>query len=86
MQIGDVIVVSKGLSLFRAIGVVEGDYEYAPRADGQYSHRRKVRWLWHDEDGVPVSENYARRLSIETIYPLGRENLNVPALDARIDG
>jgi hypothetical protein len=81
LKIGDVIVVSKGLSLFRAIGVVEGLYEYAPRGDGHYSHRRRVRWLWHDADGVLVSEINAKRLSIETIYRLGRDNLNVPALE-----
>lgn len=81
LHVGDVIVVAKGLSLFRAIGVVEGPYEYAPRGDGRYSHRRKVRWLWHDEDGVAVAEINAKRLSIETIYRLNRDNLNVPALE-----
>lgn len=84
LQVGDVIVVAKGLSLFRAIGVVEGNYEYAPREDredGEYSHRRRVRWLWHDDDGVPVSEINAKRFGIETIYRLKRENLNVPALE-----
>lgn len=81
LKIGDVIVVSKGLSLFRAIGIVEGPYEYAPRGDGRYSHRRKVRWLWYDEDGVPIAEINAKRLSIETIYRLNRENLNVAALE-----
>ena len=81
LRLGDIIVVSKGLSLFRAIGLVEGPYEYAPRGDGRYSHRRKVRWLWHDEDGVPVAEINAKRLSIETIYRLGRDNLNIPALE-----
>lgn len=81
LKIGDVIVVSKGLSLFRAIGLVEGPYEYAPRGDGHYSHRRKVRWLWSDEDGVRVAEINTKRLSIETIYRLNRENLNIPALE-----
>jgi 5-methylcytosine-specific restriction protein B len=81
VKIGDVIVVAKGLSLFRAIGVVEGDYEYVPRDSGDYSHRRKVRWLWHDADGVPVSEINTKRLSIDTIYRLGRDNLNIPALE-----
>ena len=81
MKVGDVIVAAKGLSLFRAIGVVEGAYEYAPRGDGRYSHRRKVRWLWHDHDGVPVSEINARRFSIDTIHALSRENLNIAALE-----
>jgi len=43
LQVGDVVIVSRGLHLFRAIGIVEGPYEFAPRSDhGRYAHRRKV--------------------------------------------
>lgn len=45
LSVGDVVIISKGLNLFRAIGVIEGEYEYAPRPEGTYFHRRKVRWL-----------------------------------------
>jgi hypothetical protein len=79
---GDIIVASKGLNAFRAIGIVEGDYEYAPRPDGRYSHRRKVSWLWSDPDGVPVGElSPDIRFSLDTIYELPRTRLNLQVLE-----
>jgi len=78
---GDLVIVSKGNSLFRAIGIVEGDYEYRPRPEGRYAHRRKVRWLWVDREGVPVSEIYRRKFSMRTIYLLDRAELDGPALE-----
>jgi len=83
---GDVVVVSKGLNSFRAIGLVEGGYEYAPRDHGKYSHRRRVRWLWHDPEGVPVADISPEiRFSLDTIYELPRTRLNLPALQRLID-
>jgi hypothetical protein len=81
VKVGDVIVVSKGLELFRAIGVVEGKYEYAPRESGEYSHRRRVRWLWHDDAGVPAKEISTTRFTLDSIYPIKRGYLNIPALE-----
>lgn len=78
---GDIIVVSKGKKLFRAVGIVEGDYEFAPRGEPRYSHRRKVRWLWHDHDGLPVSALRDRQFGINTISRLPREGLNLAVLD-----
>ncbi|SBV31862.1 protein of unknown function [uncultured Sphingopyxis sp.] len=78
---GDLVIVSKGNSLFRAIGVVEGDYEYRPRPEGRYAHRRKVKWLWVDREGVPVSEIYQRKFSMRTIYLLTKAELDIPALE-----
>ncbi len=82
LKIGDIIVASKGLNAFRAIGIVEGDYEYAPRPDGRYSHRRKVSWLWSDPDGVPVGElSPDTRFSLDTIYELPRTRLSLQVLE-----
>lgn len=77
---GDLIIVSKGNSLFRAIGVVTGDYEYAPRDGGGYAHRRAVRWMWYDSMGVPVEEIYSRGFGRKSIYLLARDELNIAAL------
>jgi 5-methylcytosine-specific restriction protein B len=81
---GDIVVVSKGNSLFRAIGEVLGDYQYAPREGGGYGHRRAVRWLWVDRAGVPVSEIYARNFTQKSIYLLTDAELNIPALERYI--
>ena len=78
---GDIVVVSKGNSLFRAIGEFTGDYEYHPRPDDGYAHRRAVRWLWVDRRGVSVSEIYPRRFMQKSIYLLYDTELNIPALE-----
>lgn len=84
MNPGDIVVVSKGNALFRAIGEVAGGYQFVPREGGGYSHRRAVRWLWVDRSGVPVSEIYARNFSQKAIYLLINADLNIPALERYI--
>lgn len=84
LQIGDVLIVAKGNYKFRAIGVVEGDYEYLPRADGRYCHRRKVNWLWQDSNGREVADIYPPRFSQSAIYRLRDAELDRPALAALI--
>jgi 5-methylcytosine-specific restriction protein B len=81
---GDIVIVSKGNSLFRAIGEVTGDYQFVPREGGDYAHRRAMRWLWVDRAGVPVSEIYARNFTQKSIYLLIDADLNVPALERYI--
>lgn len=78
---GDIVVVSKGNQQFRAIGEFVGDYEFKPRPEGGYAHRRAVRWLWVDRDGVPVSEIYSRGFMQQSIYLLYDSELNIPALE-----
>jgi len=81
MRSGDVVVVSKGNGLFRAIGEITGDYEYAPREGDGYGHRRAVRWLWVDRAGVPTSEIYNRAFTMKSVYLLTPADLNIPALE-----
>jgi 5-methylcytosine-specific restriction enzyme B len=81
---GDIVVVSKGNSLFRAIGEIKGEYQFVPRDGGDYGHRRAVRWLWIDRAGVPVNEIYALNFSQKSIYLLNDADLNVPALERYI--
>jgi DNA polymerase III delta prime subunit len=84
VKLGDIVVVSKGNSLFRAIGEVTGDYQFNPREGGDYGHRRAVRWLWADRAGVPVNEIYARNFTMKSIYLLTDADLNMPALERYI--
>ena len=58
-----------------------GGYEFVPRPEGGYAHRRSVRWLWIDRDGVSVSEIYTRKFSQKSIYGIDVVELNVPALE-----
>ena len=78
---GDIVIVSKGNLLFRAIGEFTGDYEFHPRPEGGYAHRRSVRWHWVDGEGVPASEIYTRRFTQKSIYQLYDAELNTPALE-----
>ncbi len=78
---GDIVIVSKGNSLFRAIGEFTGDYEFHPRPEGGYAHRRAVRWHWADRGGVSVSEIHMRRFMQKSIYLLDDTELNIPALE-----
>ena len=54
---GDVVIVSKGNSLFRAIGEFTGDYEFHPRPEGGYAHRRAVRWHWVAKTACPSAKS-----------------------------
>ncbi|WP_261320202.1 AAA family ATPase [Rhizobium leguminosarum] len=81
LKSGDIIVVSKGNRLVRAIGEVTGPYEYHPRPEGRFGHRRAVRWLWHDPAGVPVTEIYDGNFTMRSLYWLNKERLNIPALE-----
>ena len=78
---GDIVIVSKGNLRFRAIGEFTGQYEFKPRPEGRYAHRRSVRWLWVDRQGVPVSDIYTRRFSQKTIYQLFEKEIKIPALE-----
>lgn len=81
LKAGDIIVVSKGNRLIRAIGEVTGPYEYYPRPEGTFGHRRSVRWLWHDPAGVPVTEIYDGNFTMRSLYWLNKDRLNIPALE-----
>ncbi|MXW52282.1 MAG: AAA domain-containing protein [Gammaproteobacteria bacterium] len=82
---GDIVIVSKGNSLFRAIGEFTGDYEFHPRPEGGYAHRRAVRWHWTDREGVAVSEIYTRKFMQKSIYMLHESELDIPALERYIN-
>ena len=78
---GDIVIVSKGISLFRAIGEITGDYEYHLRPDGKFPHRRAVRWLWVEEEGVSVGEIFPHSFTMKAIHFLSSNKPNIPALE-----
>ena len=81
LKVGDIIIVSKGNRLIRAIGEVTGYYVYRPRPEGRFGHRRAVQWLWHDPAGVPVTEIYDGNFTMRSLYGLNKERLNIPVLE-----
>jgi len=84
-RIGDIIVVSKGNLLFRAIGEVTGEYHQVPRENDDYTMRRAVKWLWVDRDGVSHDVIYGKRFSQRTIYEFTDSELKLEAIGALID-
>ncbi|WP_348655690.1 AAA family ATPase [uncultured Sulfitobacter sp.] len=86
VQVGDIIIVSKGNSLFRAIGEVTGEYVYKQRDNRRYCHRRAVNWLWVDRQGLPVSEVYDTNFTMRSIYRLGERKLKKSGLKRLING
>ena len=85
VKVGDLLVISKGNGTFRAIGEVKGEYEFAPRPEEDYAHRRAVEWLWSDPVGLPVQELLNdKRFMMKSIYELNRADLNLVALQRLI--
>lgn len=77
LQKDDVIVVSEGNLRIRAIGVVTGEYQYAPRSDEPgFAQRRAVKWLRAYKPSLSASEIVEGSLSQQTLY-----RLNAPGLD-----
>lgn len=85
VRIGDVIIVGKGLGRFRAIGIVEGGYDYAPSDEGRFPHRRKVRWLWRKPEGEAIGRISIKQLGRETIHPMDRADLDIPAIEQLVN-
>ena len=59
MKEGDLVVISKGSSRFRAIMQVTGPYEYDEERRN-YRQRRDARTLWWDKDGSGIDKNAIR--------------------------
>jgi len=69
---GHYVLVSKGNSIVRAIGQVNGDYEYKPDAPISYPHFRDVDWLVKDVE-IPIEEIYEKNLQQQPIYKLKKD-------------
>lgn len=82
MTKGDLIVVSDGNSKFRAIGEIEGDYEYKPHLDYDdgYAQCRKVKWLRSYKPSLPHTELMNNRFSQMTLYELRSGSINMDKL------
>ena len=86
MKEGDVIVVSQGNKLVRAIGVVTGPYCYMPDGTSEYSHRRNVDWLKVFREPIDYSAIYNIPFMQWSCYLLNEEHLNRSALSNLLPG
>lgn len=67
MQIGDIVVVSKGNKIIDAIGIIESDYFYDESKDMELFQFRKVKWLATNMNASP--ELFIKKgISQQTIY------------------
>lgn len=74
---GDMIFVSHGNHFLKAIGIVEGKYEYKSSAElpfQGYNHFRKVKWLILDAM-IPVKQVYYANFSQQSIYTLWNDKI-----------
>jgi 5-methylcytosine-specific restriction protein B len=76
---GDIIVVAKGNSQFRAIGEVIGEYEFVE--DAPFHQMRRVKWLAVYESGRPVDELYAKQFTLPALYKLRPDSIRLDNLD-----
>jgi hypothetical protein len=71
---GDYVIVTYGNLQFRAIGKIEGNYEYK-NVEGLNVHQfRKVEWLLIDAE-LPYEEVYNKQFSQQTIYRLDKREI-----------
>ena len=78
MKQGDIVVVSEGVSKYRAVGEVDGEYKYDPSASPpRWAHRRDVRWKAAG-DAKPVTnfqDSNFGPFRVHSIYPKRPEAL-----------
>ncbi|SAK99829.1 GTPase subunit of restriction endonuclease-like protein [Caballeronia calidae] len=82
VRVGDLIIVSKGNSAFRAIGEVTGEYEFLEEGVFGNHQMRPVRWLAVLDKEHDVSEIYDRSFSMPALYQLNSSFIKTEALDA----
>lgn len=83
MKVGDLILVSSGNKLFRAVAEVTGEYEYVE--DAPFHQSRPVRWLAIFEGGLPAGELYEREVVMSSLYVLTPEAIKYEKVAALLD-
>ncbi len=69
MQVGDYVVVSDGRDRMRAFGKITSDYFFEEDAE-YHPHRRRVEWLWRDDQGAERARFYPNGFRQHTVYKL----------------
>lgn len=69
LQIGDYVIISDGRDSYRAFGKVAGEYEFDPNASF-HPHRRRVEWIWRDDNGAERAAFYPKNFRRQSAYRL----------------
>jgi len=80
LQIGDYVIISDGRDSYRALGKVTGEYEFDQTASF-HPHRRKVEWIWRDDDGADRSAFYPKNFRRQSAYRLDPSLVDWDALE-----
>lgn len=86
MKEGDVVVVTHGNKLIRAIGVVTGPYRFEPSGTRDYNHRRNVDWLKVFREPIDHTVIYDVPFIQWSCYLLKEQHLNRSALANLLPG
>lgn len=85
MLVGDYVVISDGRDRMQAFGRVTGEYFYDSDA-AFHRHRRRVEWLWRNDDGVDRSRFYPKGFRRHSVYKLRQSLVDWDALDTLVFG
>lgn len=88
MDIGDIVVISSGNTMVRAIGKITGPYRFDSSIHEGYMQFRDVEWLVVDnENMIPVERVLKNKIfSQQSIYQLHQNILNVESLKELLSG
>ncbi len=88
MRVGDIVVISSGNRMVRAIGKITGDYKYDPTVNESYMQFREVEWLVVDATNmIPVERILKeKKFSQQSIYRFYEDDLNLESLRELIAG
>ncbi|MGG3927114.1 AAA family ATPase [Metabacillus fastidiosus] len=84
LNIGDLVIISKGNLKFRAIAKVTGDYYYDEETEIPYNHFREVEWLYISNSGNDVDQILNSNFSQLSIYPLNEGQLKIEEIQKLI--
>ncbi|MFC2080871.1 AAA family ATPase [Bacteroidota bacterium] len=74
MQEGDIVFISYGNRILRAVGIITSDYYFDNKTKIRHNHFRKVEWLGTDLK-IPVEEVYEKNFSQQTIYQMFKSKI-----------
>lgn len=81
VKVGDLLVVTDGLTKFRAIGQVTGDYSCVIRSEGDgYGQRRQMKWLRVYSPSLAHEQLMNNQFSQATIYEVRPHAINMAKL------